>query len=170
MFAIVGLILGIALGIYLEPTLPVGLQPYLPIAIVAALASLLPAMVIAWCSALDVIGQAAGLSTDGGVLALMIGFSVGTLGGGGLALAATAASRSLAPSVEANQAIPYTTSSASAGSASCSHSRRRRGSSTKLRVGWTVDHDGHAATIVDSRLLARPNSDSTLMIRPFRCG
>jgi small basic protein len=36
-FAIVGLILGIALGIYLEPTLPVGLQPYLPIAIVAAL-------------------------------------------------------------------------------------------------------------------------------------
>ena len=37
MFAIVGLILGIALGIYLEPTLPVGLQPYLPIAVVAAL-------------------------------------------------------------------------------------------------------------------------------------
>lgn len=64
-------------------------------AIVAALASLLPAMVIAWCSALDVIGKAAGLSTDGGVLALMIGFSVGTLGGGGLALAATAASVTL---------------------------------------------------------------------------
>ena len=40
MFAIVGLILGIALGIYLEPTLPVGLQPYLPIAIVAALDAL----------------------------------------------------------------------------------------------------------------------------------
>ena len=38
--AIVGLILGIALGIYLEPTLPVGLQPYLPIAIVAALDAL----------------------------------------------------------------------------------------------------------------------------------
>ena len=40
MFAIVGLILGIALGIYLEPTLAVGLQPYLPIAIVAALDAL----------------------------------------------------------------------------------------------------------------------------------
>ena len=36
MFAIVGLILGIVLGIFLEPTLPTGLQPYLPIAIVAA--------------------------------------------------------------------------------------------------------------------------------------
>ena len=40
MFAIVGLILGIALGIYLEPILPAGLQPYLPIAIVAALDAL----------------------------------------------------------------------------------------------------------------------------------
>ena len=40
MFAIVGLIIGIALGIYLEPTLPTGLQPYLPIAIVAALDAL----------------------------------------------------------------------------------------------------------------------------------
>jgi len=39
-FAIVGLILGIALGIFLEPTLPAVLQPYLPIAIVAALDAL----------------------------------------------------------------------------------------------------------------------------------
>ena len=40
MFAIVGLIIGIALGIFLEPVLPTGLQPYLPIAIVAALDAL----------------------------------------------------------------------------------------------------------------------------------
>ena len=66
-------------------------------AIVAALASLLPVLVIVWCSALDVIGQAAGWSTDGGVLALMIGFSLGTLSGGGLALVATAASVTLPP-------------------------------------------------------------------------
>lgn len=40
MFAIVGLIIGVALGIFLEPALPTGLQPYLPIAIVAALDAL----------------------------------------------------------------------------------------------------------------------------------
>jgi small basic protein len=35
--AAVGLALGIALGLLLEPTVPVALQPYLPIAVVAAL-------------------------------------------------------------------------------------------------------------------------------------
>lgn len=37
MYAIIGLILGIALGVWLQPTLPAQLQPYLPIAIIAAL-------------------------------------------------------------------------------------------------------------------------------------
>ncbi|MFV0450790.1 MAG: small basic family protein [Propioniciclava sp.] len=37
MYAIIGLIIGIALGIWLQPTLPASLQPYLPIAIIAAL-------------------------------------------------------------------------------------------------------------------------------------
>ncbi|MBP8921194.1 MAG: small basic family protein [Micropruina sp.] len=40
MFALVGLIIGIALGVLLQPTLPVWLQPYLPIAIVAAMDAL----------------------------------------------------------------------------------------------------------------------------------
>jgi len=38
--AILGLLAGIALGIWLEPSLPAALQPYLPIAIVAALDAL----------------------------------------------------------------------------------------------------------------------------------
>lgn len=37
MYAIIGLVVGIALGILLQPSLPVQLQPYLPIAIVAAM-------------------------------------------------------------------------------------------------------------------------------------
>ena len=37
MIAVAGLVLGIALGLFLEPTVPVALQPYLPIAVVAAL-------------------------------------------------------------------------------------------------------------------------------------
>lgn len=37
MYAILGLLIGVAAGIFLQPTLPVGLQPYLPIAIVAAM-------------------------------------------------------------------------------------------------------------------------------------
>jgi small basic protein len=37
MFAVVALIAGVALGVFLEPTVPVGLQPYLPIAVIAAL-------------------------------------------------------------------------------------------------------------------------------------
>ena len=37
MIAVVGLVLGIVAGLFLEPTVPVWLQPYLPIAVVAAL-------------------------------------------------------------------------------------------------------------------------------------
>jgi len=37
MIAVLALAAGVALGIVLEPTVPVGLQPYLPIAVVAAL-------------------------------------------------------------------------------------------------------------------------------------
>lgn len=40
MIALLGLVLGIALGLWLEPSLPTALQPYLPIAIVAALDAL----------------------------------------------------------------------------------------------------------------------------------
>jgi small basic protein len=39
-FAILGLILGVGLGLFFAPTLPRELQPYLPIAIVAALDAL----------------------------------------------------------------------------------------------------------------------------------
>ncbi|MBK9697743.1 MAG: small basic family protein [Propionibacteriaceae bacterium] len=37
MYAILGLLIGVAAGIFLQPTLPAAMQPYLPIAIVAAL-------------------------------------------------------------------------------------------------------------------------------------
>jgi small basic protein len=37
MIAIVGLLLGVVLGLLLQPTVPVWLDPYLPIAVVAAL-------------------------------------------------------------------------------------------------------------------------------------
>ncbi|HEY9483076.1 MAG TPA: small basic family protein [Micromonosporaceae bacterium] len=37
MFAVLAMIVGIVLGVVLEPTVPVALQPYLPIAVVAAL-------------------------------------------------------------------------------------------------------------------------------------
>lgn len=37
MIALLALVLGVALGLILEPTIPAGLQPYLPIAVVAAL-------------------------------------------------------------------------------------------------------------------------------------
>ncbi|KHL11086.1 small basic protein [Mumia flava] len=37
MIALLGLVVGVALGLVLEPTVPPGLQPYLPIAVVAAL-------------------------------------------------------------------------------------------------------------------------------------
>jgi small basic protein len=35
--AVIALAIGVAAGIFLEPTVPLGLQPYLPIAVVAAL-------------------------------------------------------------------------------------------------------------------------------------
>ena len=37
MYAILGLLIGVALGVFLQPSVPAALQPYLPIAIVAAL-------------------------------------------------------------------------------------------------------------------------------------
>ncbi|MBO2454049.1 small basic family protein [Actinomadura barringtoniae] len=37
MIALIGLVAGVALGLFFEPTVPLWLQPYLPIAIVAAL-------------------------------------------------------------------------------------------------------------------------------------
>lgn len=40
MIAILGLLIGVGLGLWLQPSLPVGLQPYLPIAIVAAMDAL----------------------------------------------------------------------------------------------------------------------------------
>lgn len=40
MIAIVGLVIGVVVGFFLEPTVPLALQPYLPIAVVAALDAL----------------------------------------------------------------------------------------------------------------------------------
>ncbi|MEO7070514.1 MAG: small basic family protein [Nostocoides sp.] len=37
MIPIIGLVVGIAIGVFLQPDVPLGLQPYLPIAVVAAL-------------------------------------------------------------------------------------------------------------------------------------
>jgi small basic protein len=37
LIAAIGLLIGIALGLIFEPSVPVGMQPYLPIAVVAAL-------------------------------------------------------------------------------------------------------------------------------------
>ena len=37
MYAILGLLIGVGLGVFLQPAVPAALQPYLPIAIVAAL-------------------------------------------------------------------------------------------------------------------------------------
>lgn len=37
MIAVLGLLVGIALGIFFQPDVPLGLEPYLPIAVVAAL-------------------------------------------------------------------------------------------------------------------------------------
>jgi small basic protein len=37
MIAVLALLAGVVLGVYLDPTVPAGLQPYLPIAVVAAL-------------------------------------------------------------------------------------------------------------------------------------
>jgi small basic protein len=38
--AVIGLVIGVVLGLWLQPTVPLGLQPYLPIAVVAALDAL----------------------------------------------------------------------------------------------------------------------------------
>lgn len=43
MLAVIGIIVGVAVGLLLEPTLPAFLQPYLPIAIVAAIDAILGA-------------------------------------------------------------------------------------------------------------------------------
>jgi small basic protein len=37
MIAVVALLVGVGLGVWLDPTVPAGLQPYLPIAVIAAL-------------------------------------------------------------------------------------------------------------------------------------
>ena len=37
MIAVIGLLLGIGVGLFLEPDVPIGFEPYLPIAVVAAL-------------------------------------------------------------------------------------------------------------------------------------
>jgi small basic protein len=37
MFAVIALVVGVALGVIFRPTVPVGLVPYLPIAVIAAL-------------------------------------------------------------------------------------------------------------------------------------
>ncbi|MBO9521129.1 MAG: small basic family protein [Nocardioidaceae bacterium] len=37
MIAVIGLIVGVAVGLILKPDVPIGLEPYLPIAVVAAL-------------------------------------------------------------------------------------------------------------------------------------
>ncbi|MGN6599749.1 MAG: DUF1290 domain-containing protein, partial [Actinomycetes bacterium] len=37
MIAVLGLVVGVVAGLFLEPTVPTWLQPYLPIAVVAAL-------------------------------------------------------------------------------------------------------------------------------------
>lgn len=44
MIAVIGLLLGVALGLVLEPDVPIGLEPYLPIAVVAALDAVFGAM------------------------------------------------------------------------------------------------------------------------------
>ncbi|MEZ5095426.1 MAG: small basic family protein [Nocardioides sp.] len=37
MIAVIGLLVGVILGVFLQPDIPVAMQPYLPIAVVAAL-------------------------------------------------------------------------------------------------------------------------------------
>ena len=37
MIAVIGLLLGVGVGLFLKPDVPIGLEPYLPIAVVAAL-------------------------------------------------------------------------------------------------------------------------------------
>ncbi|MGH3459274.1 small basic family protein [Aeromicrobium sp.] len=44
MIPVIGLVIGVGVGIWLQPTVPVWLQPYLPIAIVAALDAVVGAL------------------------------------------------------------------------------------------------------------------------------
>lgn len=44
MIPVIGVVIGLALGLWLQPTVPVWLQPYLPIAIVAALDAVVGAL------------------------------------------------------------------------------------------------------------------------------
>ena len=44
MIPVIGLVIGLGLGLWLQPTVPVWLQPYLPIAIVAALDAVVGAL------------------------------------------------------------------------------------------------------------------------------
>src|SRR5690625_2697547 len=44
MYAVIGLIIGVLLGLFLQPSVPIVLQPYLPIAVVAALDALFGAV------------------------------------------------------------------------------------------------------------------------------
>lgn len=43
MLAVIGIVVGVAIGLLLEPTLPAFIEPYLPIAIVAAIDAILGA-------------------------------------------------------------------------------------------------------------------------------
>ena len=58
-------------------------------AIVAALSSVVPVVIIAWCMTLGAAAETQGLSTDASVTALMVGFSLGTTGTAALVSAAT---------------------------------------------------------------------------------
>ena len=58
-------------------------------AIVAALASVVPVVIIAWCMTLGATAETQGLSTDASVTALLVGFSLGTAGTATLVSAAT---------------------------------------------------------------------------------
>ncbi|MET0449545.1 MAG: small basic family protein [Aeromicrobium sp.] len=44
MIPLIGLVVGVVIGLWFEPTVPTGLQPYLPIAIVAALDAVIGAL------------------------------------------------------------------------------------------------------------------------------
>jgi signal transduction histidine kinase len=57
--------------------------------IVAALSSVVPVVIIAWCMTLGAAAETQGLSTDASVTALMTGFSLGTTGTAALVMSAT---------------------------------------------------------------------------------
>ena len=58
-------------------------------AIVAALSSVVPVVIIAWCMTLGAAAETQGLSTDASVTALMVGFALGTTGTAALVMSAT---------------------------------------------------------------------------------